>query len=141
QNLAAIDLGSNSFHMVVGRVDHGVIRVVDDLRDRVQLAAGLEEDGSLSAESMERALACLDRFGQRIDHLPERGVRAVGTNTLRQAKNGALFLARAERALGHRIEVISGQEEARLVYGGVIGSVAPSDDKRLVIDIGGGSTE
>src|SRR5699024_10107234 len=105
------------------------------------LGAGLAESGRISEAASERALACLERFGQRLDEVPAECVRALGTNTLREAENARAFLVRAARALGHRIEVISGQEEARLIYRGVNRSVAGLPPRRLVVDIGGGSTE
>jgi exopolyphosphatase/guanosine-5'-triphosphate,3'-diphosphate pyrophosphatase len=141
QYLAAIDLGSNSFHMVVARVEQGQLVIVDRLREMVRLAASLDEHNYLTEEGMTRALECLARFGQRLEHIPAANVRAVGTNTLRRAKNSALFLRRAEAALGHTIGIISGYEEARLVYLGVAHSVAENQQRRLVMDIGGGSTE
>lgn len=139
--LGSIDLGSNSFHMMIVRVDGGELQVVDRLRERVRLAAGLDESGRLTKEAQAKALACLERFGERVRDLPRGTVRAVGTNTLRQARNGFTFLVRASKALGHPIEVISGQEEARLIYLGVSRTMAPSLGRRLVVDIGGGSTE
>lgn len=139
--LAAADLGSNSFHLVVARVVDGVPRVVDRLRERIALAAGLDEHDALTPEAQERALTCLARFGQRLRSLGLEDVRAVGTNALRKARNTRAFLKRAERALGHPIEVISGQEEARLIYQGVAHDLPDSPERRLVVDIGGGSTE
>ncbi len=139
--VAAVDLGSNSFHMIVARHQHGSLQVVDRLKEMVRLAAGLDEAGGLAPEARERALACLQRFGQRIRDLPRGSVRAVGTNTLRQAGNEQRFLADAEDALGHPIEVVSGVEEARLVYLGVAHSIPEDGQRRLVVDIGGGSTE
>jgi len=139
--LAAVDLGSNSFHLVVARATSGSLHVIDRLRERVALAAGLDDRKHLSREAQRRALACLARFGQRIGDLPAGAVRAVGTNTLRQAANGREFLQRAQQALGHSIEVISGQEEARLIYLGVSHATAAHPGRRLVIDVGGGSTE
>lgn len=139
--LAGIDLGSNSFHMVVARVVQGQVHVVDRLRDRVQLATGLNARRELTPEAIQRALVCLERFGQRLRDLPHSNVRAVGTNTLRQAKNSRDFLERAEQALGHPIEIISGREEARLIYLGVAHDLSDSVGRRLVVDIGGGSTE
>jgi exopolyphosphatase/guanosine-5'-triphosphate,3'-diphosphate pyrophosphatase len=140
QTVAGIDLGSNSFHMIVARVDDGQLHVVDRIRERVRLAAGLGSDHSLSEAAMERALACLNRFGQRVRELPPGAVRAAGTNTLRQAKNADDFLRRAETLLGHPIDVIAGREEARLIYLGVSHGVPSEPGRRLVIDIGGGST-
>ncbi len=140
--LAAVDLGSNSFHMVVAQVcDGGALQVVDQLREQLQLAAGLDEDRRLSPESRERALACLGRFGERLRGLRRGKVRAVGTNTLRTMRGSAELLVAAERALGHPIEVIAGHEEARLIYLGVAHTLADDGGRRLVVDIGGGSTE
>ena len=114
--VAAVDLGSNSFHMIVARLDEsGTISVIDRLRETVRLGGGLKQNGKLSKESMERALACLEKFGQRIRALPKSDVRVAGTNTLRVARNAEKFLEAAEQTLGHRIEVISGREEARLI--------------------------
>ena len=138
---AAIDLGSNSFHMIVARINDGQIQVLDRLREMVQLAIGLDGRNRLSEESQQRALDCLARFGQRLRHIPPTQLRIVGTNTLRMARNSAEFLARAEAVLGHSVEVISGPEEARLIYLGVMHSVAAIPGQRLVVDIGGGSTE
>lgn len=139
--LAAVDLGSNSFHMIVAKVSDGQIHVIDRLREMVRLGEGLTEDKRLIPEVGERALACLERFGQRVRNMPPGSVRAVGTNTLRQLQGEEGFLQKAEQALGHPVEVIAGREEARLVYLGVAHGLAGSDDKRLVVDIGGGSTE
>ena len=138
---AAIDLGSNSFHMIVARRTGVGINVTDRLRSPVRLAAGLTEDGGLSSEAQERALSCLTQFGQRLRDLPSEQVRAVGTNALRQAKMAGDFLEQAEKALGHRIEIIPGIEEARLIYLGVSHSIADDHRRRIVVDIGGGSTE
>ena len=140
--VAAVDLGSNSFHMIVARLDEsGTISVIDRLRETVRLGGGLKANGKLSKESMERALACLEKFGQRIRALPKGDVRVAGTNTLRVAKNADRFLRVAEQTIGHPIEVISGREEARLIYLGVAHGRAARSGKRLVVDIGGGSTE
>ena len=138
---AAIDLGSNSFHMIVAHYTDGRLQVIDRIKEMVRLASGLNEQHELSEESMQLALACLQRFGQRINEIPATNIRAVGTNTLRQARNGDLFLPRAETALNHPIEIIAGQEEARLIYQGVAHTNYDETSKRLVIDIGGGSTE
>jgi exopolyphosphatase / guanosine-5'-triphosphate,3'-diphosphate pyrophosphatase len=138
---AAIDLGSNSFHMIVANYTDGRLQVIDRIKEMVRLASGLNEQNELSEESMQLALACLQRFGQRINEIPATNIRAVGTNTLRQARNGDFFLSRAETALNHPIEIIAGQEEARLVYQGVAHTNYDETSKRLVIDIGGGSTE
>lgn len=139
--VAAIDLGSNSFHLLVARFVDGQINVLDRLRQRVRLAAGLDKDDNLTEEVQKRALDCLRQFGQHLEHTPAHLVRAVGTNTLRRANNAPEFLAQAREALGHPIEIISGPEEARLIYLGVARSLAAALDRRLVIDIGGGSTE
>jgi len=140
--LAAIDMGSNSFHMIVARVTLGQLRVVDRLRETVRLGEGLYGKGKLEPEVRDRALACLSRFGQRIRGLPARHVRALATNAVRQMSAPRDFLLPAEDALGHPVEVISGREEARLVYQGVAHVQPPKPgERRLVIDIGGGSTE
>jgi exopolyphosphatase/guanosine-5'-triphosphate,3'-diphosphate pyrophosphatase len=141
RSVAAVDLGSNSFHMVVARVQDGHVHVVDRLKERVALGEGLVKGGDLSGGAQRRALACLARFGQRLRDMPSRNVRAVGTNALRRAPNAREFLARAEPVLGHSIEVIPGREEARLIYLGVAHSRQDDPGRRLVVDIGGGSTE
>ena len=141
ESLAAIDLGSNSFHLVLGRVVDGHLDVVDRLREPVRLAAGLDKHKQLRRDAVERALGCLRRFGQRLRGMPEHAVRAVGTNTLRSARNGEAFRREAQRVLGYPIEVIAGREEARLIYLGVAHALAGNGERRLVIDIGGGSTE
>lgn len=139
--IAAADIGSNSFHLVVARYMHGDLRVVDRLRESVRLAAGLRKDGSLTPERRQVALECLSRFGQRLASLDPSHVRAVATNAIRQLSHPQAFLLPAETALGHPIEVVSGREEARLIYQGVIHGLPASNEKRLVVDIGGGSTE
>src|SRR5512136_3164 len=139
--LAAVDLGSNSFHMIVARYTHGQLVVVDRLREPVRLAAGLDEHGVLSRESTLRALQCLERFGQRLSDMRAGSVRVVGTNTLRKARRRGAFMDRARDALGHPIEIISGVEEARLIYLGVAHTTPQETGHRLVVDIGGGSTE
>lgn len=143
--VAAVDLGSNSFHLVVARIEHAQVRVVDRIREPVALAAGFDAKRALDADTQERALACLARFGQRLREMHPGSVRAVGTSALREAANARAFLARAEDALGHPIEVVSGQEEARLIYAGVAhtqtGEPTVGVARRLVVDIGGGSTE
>ncbi len=139
--LAALDLGSNSFHMVVARHVLGQLRVVDRLRETVRLAEGLDGNGGLREDVRDRALNCLSRFGQRIRTIPPQCVRVVATNTVRQLRDPHAFLIPAEAALGHPIEIISGREEARLVYLGVAHASPPTGERRLVIDIGGGSTE
>jgi exopolyphosphatase / guanosine-5'-triphosphate,3'-diphosphate pyrophosphatase len=139
--LAAVDLGSNSFHMVVARYSHGQLVILDRLREMVRLAAGLSDGGRLDEASTDRALRCLERFGQRLRAVHADSVRVVGTNALRRAKRKRWFLERARAALGHPIEIISGLEEARLIYAGVAHTSPMNPDKRLVIDIGGGSSE
>lgn len=141
RQLAAIDLGSNSFHMVVARLQNNQLQTIDTIKEMVRLAAGLDEYNILSVKKRDEALQCLSRFGQRIKDLPPQNVLAVGTNTLRKARNAASFLVAAEKALGFPINIVAGREEARLVYQGVAHSLAQTEDYRLVIDIGGGSTE
>jgi exopolyphosphatase/guanosine-5'-triphosphate,3'-diphosphate pyrophosphatase len=139
--IAAIDMGSNSFHMVVARVEHGEPRVIDRLRDTVRMAAGLRADGTLDAEHRARALSCLARFGQRIAGLPSARVRAVATNTVRRLASPQSFLTAAEAALGHPVEIVSGREEGRLIFLGASHDLPASRENRLIIDVGGGSTE
>ncbi len=139
--LAALDLGSNSFRLQIARVENDQLYMLDGLREAVRLAAGLTEDKHLDKPAQQRALACLQRFGERLRGLPHEAVRAVGTNSLRVAKNAPEFLQHAEAALGFPIEVIAGREEARLIYMGVARGLPQSENKRMVMDIGGGSTE
>ncbi|TCK06061.1 exopolyphosphatase [Marinobacterium mangrovicola] len=139
--LAAIDLGSNSFHMVVARVSDGELKPIDIMSEKVQLAAGLGVDGNLDEEAQQRGLDCLSRFAQRVSELPRDSIRIVGTNALREAKNRSQFIARAAQVLDVPIQVIAGREEARLIYLGVAHTLADDNDRRLVVDIGGGSTE
>ena len=140
--LAAIDLGSNSFHMVLAQHMLGQLRVVDRLRETVRMADGLDERGGLDKQARQRALDCLARFGQRLRGVPRLHVRALATNTVRRLRDPQAFLRAAEAALGHPIEVVSGREEARLIYLGVAHAQPPKPgQQRLVIDIGGGSTE
>jgi exopolyphosphatase/guanosine-5'-triphosphate,3'-diphosphate pyrophosphatase len=138
---AAVDLGSNSFHLLVARRDHGELRVLDRIKDMVRLGGGLDAEGRLDPAVQERAFASLARFGQRLRGIPQDNLRAVGTQTFRRMKNANAFLMIAETALGCSIDIIAGREEARLIYLGVIQGVAGHEDRRLVIDIGGGSTE
>jgi len=138
---AAVDLGSNSFHLVISRYNHGEFTVIDRQREVVRLAAGLDEDNNLSEEIADRALRCLKEFSQLLAALPAENIRAVGTNALRRLRGKNKFLERAEHALGHSIEIIAGREEARLIYLGVSKWSTGQEDSRLVIDIGGGSTE
>lgn len=139
--LAAVDLGSNSFRLQIARVEGDQLYMLDGLREPVRLAAGLTPDKYLDAEAQQRALDALGRFAERLRDLPHEAVRAVGTNSLRVAKNAADFIPQAEHVLGFPIDVIAGVEEARLIYLGVAHGLPPSNDNRLVIDIGGGSTE
>jgi exopolyphosphatase/guanosine-5'-triphosphate,3'-diphosphate pyrophosphatase len=127
--------------MIVAQMENGHLQIVDRLREMVQLAAGLDEKNKLSEQAQARALECLARFGQRLRHMASSRVRIVGTNTLRAARNGQEFLNQAEIVLGHPVEVVSGMEEARLIYLGVAHSIADVEGQRLVVDIGGGSTE
>ncbi len=139
--LAAVDLGSNSFRLQVARVESDQLYMLDSLREPVRLAAGLTEDRCLDKASQQRALTCLQRFGERLRGLPREAVRAVGTNSLRVARNASEFLQQAEAALGFPIDVIAGREEARLIYLGVARALPKAEGRRLVMDIGGGSTE
>lgn len=139
--LAAIDLGSNSFHLQVGRVVEGQIYLLDGLREPVRLGAGLTREKKIDRATQLRALEALARFGERLRGFEADSVRAVGTNTLRVAKNAPQFLAEAREALGFPIEVIFGREEARLIYLGVSHTLPRSEHRRLVVDVGGGSTE
>jgi len=143
--LAAVDLGSNSFRLLIGRVAETSsgprIHALDSLKDTVRLASGLNQEKRLDADSQQRAWAVLQRFGERLRSFEPDTVRAVATNTLRVAKNAKDFLSTAEAALGFPIEVIAGREEARLIYGGVAQTFPPQAGPMLVVDIGGGSTE
>jgi exopolyphosphatase/guanosine-5'-triphosphate,3'-diphosphate pyrophosphatase len=139
--LAAVDLGSNSFHLQVGRVVDDQIYLLDSLRDPVRLGGGLTRDRRIDQATRSRAMGALARFGERLRGFPRSAVRAVGTSALRTARNAESFLIEAEATLGFPIEVIFGREEARLIYLGVAHSLAASSERRLVIDIGGGSTE
>ena len=139
--IAAVDLGSNSFHMIVAQEAAGELQLVDRMREMTRLAAGLDDSNYLTDQAVERAVGCLQRFGERLREVPHNRARVVGTNTLRKARNSFDFLRVAEHALGHPIDVISGYEEARLIYLGVSHSIEDAADRRLVVDIGGGSTE
>ena len=139
--IAAVDLGSNSFRLQVGRVVGNLIYPLDSLKESVRLAAGLTPEKALDGASQLRALDALSRFGERLRGFDVKAVRAVATNTLRVAKNAPQFLPEAEAALGFPIEVIAGREEARLIYLGVAHSLANPRTQQLVVDIGGGSTE
>jgi exopolyphosphatase/guanosine-5'-triphosphate,3'-diphosphate pyrophosphatase len=141
ETYAAVDLGSNSFHMLVARREHGELRVLDRIREMVRLGGGLDKRGNLDPEVRQRALDCLARFGQRLRGIPPNNLRAVGTQTFRRLKNADKFLLEVENALGCPVDIISGREEARLVYLGVSQWIAGQHGRQLVIDIGGGSTE
>jgi len=139
--LAAVDLGSNSFHLEIGRVVDGQIYPLDAVREVVRLGGGLTAEKRIDRATQAAALEAIAKFGERLRGFPRPAVRAVGTNTLRVAKNAPQFLREARAALGFPIEVISGREEARLIYLGVAHSLPASAQKRLVVDVGGGSTE
>ena len=138
--LAAIDMGSNSFHLAIARVDHGEVKKVASMSEKVQLAAGLDENKNLTEAAQQRGLACLSRFVGRLGSVQPNRLRIVATNALRQAKNGHEFIQKAAETLPKHIEIIAGREEARLIYLGVSHTMVNSG-RRLVIDIGGGSTE
>jgi exopolyphosphatase/guanosine-5'-triphosphate,3'-diphosphate pyrophosphatase len=141
ETVAAVDLGSNSFHLIIARLQDGSLQIIDREREMVRLAAGLDKNNNLSEEAMERAMACLTRFGQLLRDMPPGSVRAAGTNTLRKARNAQALIEHAEQALGHPVEIIAGVEEARLIYLGVAQGLGDTGGTRLVVDIGGGSTE
>ncbi len=138
---AAVDLGSNSFHMVIARVHRKQVEIIDREKEMVQLAKGINAAGQLDKEAQARAVACLRRLGERLRDIPPEQVRAVGTKTLRAIKSSGSFIKLAESALGVPIQIVSGFEEARLIYSGLAHSVTNDHSKRLVVDIGGGSTE
>src|SRR5688572_15250789 len=139
--LGAVDLGSNSFHLAIGRVVDDQVYPLDSIKETVRLAAGLTPERTIDEKAQERALKALRRFSERLAGMPREAVRVVGTNALRVAKNATAFLRKAEETLGFPIEVIPGREEARLIYVGVVHSLPMAPHNRLVIDIGGGSTE
>ena len=139
--LAAVDLGSNSFRLEIGLYEHGRIQRVDYLKETVRQGNGLDREHNLSLEAMQRGWDCLARFAERLADFPRARVRAVATQTLREARNRDVFQHRGSELLGHPIDVISGPEEARLIYQGVARLLPQSDEKRLVVDIGGRSTE
>lgn len=141
QVMAAIDMGSNSFHMVVAKLQSGELRLVQKFGEKVRLASGLNENNFLTDEAFNRGLDCLRRFAQRSENIETGWLRCVGTNTLRKARNGNRFIAEAEKILRCPVQVVAGREEARLVYLGVSHSLPATEGKRLVFDIGGGSTE
>ncbi|MEC5216866.1 exopolyphosphatase/guanosine-5'-triphosphate,3'-diphosphate pyrophosphatase [Actimicrobium sp. GrIS 1.19] len=138
---AAVDLGSNSFRLHIGRHEEGEFRIVKTAREPIRLGAGLDRNGNLTDAAMQSALDCLMRFAAVLSAYPLTAVRVVATNTLRIANNAAQFLPLAEKAIRYPIEIISGEEEGRLIYLGVASVLANPDERRLVIDIGGGSTE
>jgi exopolyphosphatase/guanosine-5'-triphosphate,3'-diphosphate pyrophosphatase len=139
--LAAIDLGSNSFRLEIAQLDHGLLKRREYLKETVRQGSGLDADRNLTAEAMQRGWDCLGRFAERLAGFKKIQVRAVATQTLREARNREVFLARAQQILGFPIEVVSGREEARLIYQGVAHLLPQSDERRLVVDIGGRSTE
>jgi exopolyphosphatase/guanosine-5'-triphosphate,3'-diphosphate pyrophosphatase len=139
--LAAVDLGSNSFRLEIGRHDHGQIQRVDYLKETVRLGSGLDSERHLTDEAMQRGWACLSRFHERLSGFDTSQVRVVATQTLREAKNRDAFIRQGSEVLGFPIEVIAGTEEARLIYQGVAHLLPPTSERRLVIDIGGRSTE
>ena len=139
--LAAIDLGSNSFRLHIGTFDGDRIRIVNSAREPVRLGAGLDERNNLTVSAIQSAVACLSRFAEILQVTPLTRVRVVATNTVRIARNARTFLQLAEKAIGYPIEVISGEEEGRLIYMGVACALDDASERRLVIDIGGGSTE
>lgn len=141
RQLAALDLGSNSFHLLVAQESNNRVQVVDKIKEMVRLADGLRTNKPLNPDVRKRALDCLDRFSQRLRGLAAEDVRVVGTDALRRAANAQEFLDDAERILGTKVEIISGREEARLIYLGVSHALEDTADRRLVVDIGGGSTE
>jgi exopolyphosphatase/guanosine-5'-triphosphate,3'-diphosphate pyrophosphatase len=138
---AAVDLGSNSFRLHIGKHEDGVIRVLKSMRDPIRLAAGLDANGNLSEAAMQSALTCLNNFRITLAAYELEAVRVVATSAMRLARNSAAFLPAAEQAIGYPIEIISGEEEGRLIYMGVANSLAVPGERRLVMDIGGGSTE
>lgn len=138
---AAVDLGSNSFHLVVASVDQGELRIIDQIKEMVRLGGGLDARRHLDLATRQRALECLARFAQRIAAVPDTQVRAVGTQALRRMRNASDFVAAAEATLGCAIDIVSGREEARLIYSGVSQGLVLNGTRRLLIDIGGGSTE
>jgi exopolyphosphatase / guanosine-5'-triphosphate,3'-diphosphate pyrophosphatase len=139
--LAAVDLGSNSFRLEIGRVDHGDFQRTEYLKETVRQGGGLDENRNLTPQAMQNGWECLARFGERLSGFKHHEVRAVATQTLREARNRDEFLAKANAILGFPIDVISGREEARLIYQGVSHMLPESQERRLVIDVGGRSTE
>ncbi len=140
KNVAAIDLGSNSFHMVVAKVIGQELQLVSRHKQRVRLGSGLDDQSNLNNAAIERGLECLSMFAERLQGFEVENVRIAATHTLRQANNAHIFIQRAREVLTFPIEVIPGEEEARLIYLGVA-HTQPESDSKLVVDIGGGSTE
>lgn len=138
---AAIDLGSNSFHLIIIRKQEQSTQVIDSHKEMIRLRSGLDKNGYLTEKAFTSGIECLAKFGQLLKNIPSSQVRAVGTNTLRNAKNSHDFLAQAQEHLGHDIDVISGEEEARLIFLGVSHGLPNNHKQHLIIDIGGGSTE
>lgn len=141
ESYAAIDLGSNSFHMVIARLEGQSLRMIDRLREAVRLGSGLDENKNIDEPTLNNAIACLGQFEQRLRGIPRDHIRIVGTNTLRRANNAHALNREVSKLLGKDVEVISGREEARLIYSAVAHGQPNPETKRLVIDIGGGSTE
>jgi exopolyphosphatase/guanosine-5'-triphosphate,3'-diphosphate pyrophosphatase len=141
QQIAALDLGSNSFHLIIARWEDGQIHIVDRIKESVRLGWGLSDDGDLDEDAYLRAMDCFTRFGERLRSLSPGNVRVVGTKTLRMINGSERFLVDAQQRLGHPVEIISGEEEARIIYLGVAHDLAPGENNRIVMDIGGGSTE
>lgn len=139
--LAAVDLGSNSFRLEIGRVDHGEFQRTEYLKETVRQGGGLDDERNLTPAAMQAGWECLARFGERLAGFKPHEVKAVATQTLREARNRDVFLEKANAVLGFPIDVISGREEARLIYQGVAHMLPASDERRLVIDVGGRSTE
>lgn len=140
-SFASLDLGSNSFHLLVVKQQQNTLEVVLRQGEKIQLAAGLDANNSLSQEAQQRGLACLKNFAQHLTNIPNKNLGIVATSTLRKAVNAQEFLTQAEQILNHKIKVISGEEEAQLVYQGAVLYTPATEKERLVLDIGGGSTE
>ncbi|KGQ46068.1 exopolyphosphatase [Gallibacterium anatis] len=140
KEIAVVDLGSNSFHMIVARIVNGSIQILSRLKQKVQLAEGLDQNQILSQQAMDRGIACLALFSERLQGFPAENVQVIGTYTLRRALNSDQFLQQAARVFPYKINIISGQQEAKLIYAGV-SHTQPEKGRKLVIDIGGGSTE
>src|SRR5659263_296182 len=139
--LAAVDLGSNSFRLEIGRIEHGQYYRTEYLKETVRQGSGLDADRNLKPDALQRGWDCVARFGERLASFHRAEVRAVATQTLREARNRDKFLKPANKLLGFQIDVISGREEARLIYQGVTQALPHGDERRLVVDIGGRSTE